>query len=156
MQISLLKWIALILIFPNNLIIIAYGKFDNEFLRISVTIGVGLHIYYTDLHWIVRIIVSKKYFHIFLFQAIFFYLHKFFGVLFWNRLFLAMHMVHLFMDKFNLLFIFIGSNNKHIRNLFHRILVPPWITSTVCMLPTWKMSRWLKFLITIADKIYEN
>ena len=60
MQISLLKYIALILIFPNNLIIIAYGKFDNEFLRISVTIGVGLHIFYTDLHWIVRIIVSKK------------------------------------------------------------------------------------------------
>ena len=61
MQISLLKWIALILIFPNNLIIIAYGKFDNEFLRISVTIGVGLHVYYTDLHWIVRIIVSKHF-----------------------------------------------------------------------------------------------
>jgi len=60
MQISLLKWIALVLIFPNNLIIIAYGKFDNEFLRISITVGVGLHIYYSDLHWIVRILVSNN------------------------------------------------------------------------------------------------
>lgn len=38
------------------LVVIIYGKFDNEFLRISITVGVGMHIYYGYIHFLVRII----------------------------------------------------------------------------------------------------
>ena len=54
-QISLLKFIAIIIIFPNNMIIITYGRFENEFLRISISVAAGMYIYYCYIHFIVRI-----------------------------------------------------------------------------------------------------
>ena len=38
------------------IVVIIYGRFDNEFLRISVSVGVGLHNYYSYIHYLVRII----------------------------------------------------------------------------------------------------
>jgi len=55
-QIYILKWIGLIIIFPNMAIIITYGTFDNEFLRISISVCAGMHIYYCYIHFIVRIL----------------------------------------------------------------------------------------------------
>ena len=55
-QTSLLKLLALVIIFPNMWIVVIYGKFDNEFLRISITVATGMHIYYSYIHFLVRII----------------------------------------------------------------------------------------------------
>ena len=55
-QTYLLKKMALFLIFPNMMVVIIYGSFDNEFLRISITVAVGMHIYYSYIHFIVRIL----------------------------------------------------------------------------------------------------
>ena len=38
------------------IIVITYGKFDNEFLRISISVAAGMHIYYSNIHFIIRIL----------------------------------------------------------------------------------------------------
>jgi hypothetical protein len=55
-QILILKYLALIIIFPNMMVVITYGKFENEFLRISVSVAAGMHIYYCYIHFLVRIL----------------------------------------------------------------------------------------------------
>lgn len=56
-QVAMLKKIGLVIIFPNMMIVIIYGKFDNEFLRISISVATGMHVYYSYIHYIVRILV---------------------------------------------------------------------------------------------------
>jgi hypothetical protein len=49
-----LKILAIFLFFTSCGLIIAYGKFNNEFLRITVLITCLAFTYYSYLHWIVR------------------------------------------------------------------------------------------------------
>ena len=51
----MLKTIAVLLFFFSVCFIVAYGKFNNEFLRITITISCMAFTYYSYLHWIVRI-----------------------------------------------------------------------------------------------------
>lgn len=53
-----LKRLALVIIFGSNSIILAYGKFENEFLRISLNISICLFVFYSNVHFIVRLLVS--------------------------------------------------------------------------------------------------
>ena len=49
-----LKTLAIFLFFTSCVLIIAYGKFNNEFLRITLLITCLAFTYYSYLHWIVR------------------------------------------------------------------------------------------------------
>lgn len=51
-----LKVLAIVLFFTSVLLLIAYGKFDNEFLRITLLITCLSFTYYSHLHWAIRII----------------------------------------------------------------------------------------------------
>lgn len=53
---SFLKFFAWLLFLGSVGILIAYGRFDNEFLRITLTITCLAFTYYSYLHWIIRII----------------------------------------------------------------------------------------------------
>ena len=50
----MLKVIAVFLFFTSVCLLIAYGKFNNEFLRITLTISCLSFTYYSYLHWVVR------------------------------------------------------------------------------------------------------
>ena len=50
----MLKVLAVFLFFVSVCFIAAYGKFNNEFLRITITISCMAFTYYSYLHWIVR------------------------------------------------------------------------------------------------------
>ena len=57
-QVGLLKNIGLLVIFGSNAVILAYGKFENEFLRVSIGVAVGMFLYYSDVHYAIRLTVS--------------------------------------------------------------------------------------------------
>ena len=50
----MLKVIAFILLVTSVSLIIAYGKFNNEFLRITLLVSCLAFTYYSYLHWMVR------------------------------------------------------------------------------------------------------
>ena len=50
----MLKVIAILLFLFSVTLLIAYGKFNNEFLRVTVTIACLAFTYYAYLHWFVR------------------------------------------------------------------------------------------------------
>ncbi len=50
----MLKVIAILLFLFSVTLLIAYGKFNNEFLRVTVTIACLAFTYYAYLHWVVR------------------------------------------------------------------------------------------------------
>ena len=50
----MLKVMALLLFFGCLSLVIGYGKFNNEFVRITITISTLAFTYYSYLHWIVR------------------------------------------------------------------------------------------------------
>lgn len=58
-QVQYLKVIGLLLIFGSSLIVLSYGKFDNEFIRASILISCGLFSFYSHIHCVLRLIVSK-------------------------------------------------------------------------------------------------
>ena len=51
---SALKFLAILLFVSSVGLLIAYGKFSNEFLRITLTISSLSFTYYSYLHWMVR------------------------------------------------------------------------------------------------------
>jgi hypothetical protein len=53
-QVKTLKVLAVFLFFSSVTLLIAYGKFNNEFLRITLTISCLSFTYYSYLHWVVR------------------------------------------------------------------------------------------------------
>ena len=57
-QTKLLQRIGLTIIFLSNGLILAFGKFENEFLRVSLNIAAGLFLYYSSTHYVIRLIVS--------------------------------------------------------------------------------------------------
>ena len=52
----MLKVISVFLFFTSVVLLIAYGKFNNEFLRITLLISCLAFTYYSYLHWLVRAI----------------------------------------------------------------------------------------------------
>jgi len=54
-----MKGMAIFMFFISVVLIVAHGKFDNEFLRISILCASISFTYYAYLHWLVRIIVSQ-------------------------------------------------------------------------------------------------
>lgn len=50
----MLKVLAVFLFFVSVCFIVAYGKFNNEFLRITITMSCLAFTYYSYLHWVVR------------------------------------------------------------------------------------------------------
>jgi len=50
----MLKVIALLLFFTSVTLIIAYGEFNNEFLRITLLMSSLAFTYYSYLNWLVR------------------------------------------------------------------------------------------------------
>ena len=54
--VKMLKVISVFLFFTSVCLLIAYGKFNNEFLRITLLISCLAFTYYSYLHWVVRII----------------------------------------------------------------------------------------------------
>lgn len=51
-----LKALAILLFFTSVILLIAYGKFNNEFLRITLLIMCLGFTYYSHLHWLIRVI----------------------------------------------------------------------------------------------------
>lgn len=50
----MLKVLAILLFTGSVTLLVAYGKFNNEFLRITVTIACLAFTYYAYLHWLLR------------------------------------------------------------------------------------------------------
>ena len=53
---SSLKVLAILMFFGSVGILIAYGEFSNEFIRITLTISSLAFTYYSYLHWLIRMI----------------------------------------------------------------------------------------------------
>ena len=51
-----LSWIIFIL---TAIPIIAYGRFDNEFLRLNIILSSCVFTYFANEHYLIRIIVNK-------------------------------------------------------------------------------------------------
>ena len=68
-----LNYLSGFLIFASVFLIVAYGKFDNEFLRITVTVTSVAFTVYVQLHWIIRVIgIGIHIFVIIVFETYFF------------------------------------------------------------------------------------
>ena len=50
-----MKWIAILLFLIGMVPVIAHGRFENEFLRLSILIITYSLTYFAYLHWLVRI-----------------------------------------------------------------------------------------------------
>jgi hypothetical protein len=60
-QIKLLKKVSLCLIFGSNVLILAHGTFENEFMRVLICIICGLFGFYSNHHYLNRLIVSATF-----------------------------------------------------------------------------------------------
>ena len=53
--VTLLRVNAFILGIGSNLVALLYGRFENEFIRVSIKAAVALFTFYADQHWVLRI-----------------------------------------------------------------------------------------------------
>ena len=53
---KVLKGISIVLFFTSVMLLVAYGKFNNEFLRITLLVMCLAFTYYSSLHWLIRAI----------------------------------------------------------------------------------------------------
>ena len=49
---------GIVLGFASNIIALFAGKFEHEFLRISIKAAVAMFTFYADQHWVIRFFVS--------------------------------------------------------------------------------------------------
>ena len=52
---NMLKTLAVLLFLMSVSLIIAYGKFNNEFIRITLLVMVIAITFYANLHWVLRL-----------------------------------------------------------------------------------------------------
>ena len=52
---------GILLGFGSNIIALLAGRFEHEFLRVSVKASVAMFTFYADQHWVIRFFVSTQY-----------------------------------------------------------------------------------------------
>lgn len=57
-MIIILKVLAVLTFFVSLVPILAFGKFDNEFLRLSIILSALVFTYFSKEHYAIRLIVS--------------------------------------------------------------------------------------------------
>ena len=52
---NLLRVNAFLLGIGSNVVALVYGRFENEFIRVSIKAAVALFTFYADQHWVLRV-----------------------------------------------------------------------------------------------------